>query len=228
MTLPLQAELVGEIRRDLLAAHYSPSERLVETDLAARYKAPRAAVRMALMTLASEGLVERLPHKGAVVRSFTIEEGIEVAETRRELEALCARHAAGAATTMERGELLGIVEAMRIATERREVQNYQELSIRFHERIAEVAADQTARRFLMEIRNHRLNLHFPDAFAEEKGTRDSFAEHEAIGRAIAAGDEDGAEEAMRTHASSVVHLLEAYQQAHPTVVNQNVDDPSDV
>jgi DNA-binding GntR family transcriptional regulator len=222
------AGLVDQIRNDLLSARYSPSERLVESELAARYAAPRAAVHIALIALANEGLVERQPNRGAAVRSFTLEEAIEVAETRRELEALVARHAAAVASTRERGELLGLVEAMRIATQRAEVQDYRDLSVRFHERIGEVSGHATARRFLMEMRNHKLELHFPEAFAESRGTASSFAEHEAIGRAVAAGDTTGAERAMRRHVGSVVALLEEYRASLALSVNQNVDDLADV
>lgn len=204
-----QARLVDAIRGDLLSAHFAPGDRLVEIDLAERYAAPRAAVRTALMTLATEGLVDRQPHRGASVRALTIAEGIEIAEIRRELEALCARHAAEVSGPTERAELLGFVEAMRFATESGRTDDYRELSVRFHERIADVADHETARRFLREIRNHNLAIHFPEAFASD-GTGDSLGQHVAIARAIAAGDGAAAGELMRDHVTQVVGLLERH------------------
>lgn len=206
---PVQARLVDAIRADLLGAAFAPGDRLVEIDLAARYDAPRAAVRTALITLAAEGLVERQPHRGASVRALRIDEGIEIAEIRRELEALCSRHAAEVSTATERAELLGLVEAMRFATEKGATADYRELSVRFHERIADVADHETARKFLREIRNHNLANHFPAAFASDS-TGDSFEQHVAIARAIAAGDADAAGELMREHVSQVVRLLESF------------------
>lgn len=206
---PVQARLVDAIRADLLGAAFAPGDRLVEIDLAARYDAPRAAVRTALITLAAEGLVERQPHRGASVRALRIDEGIEIAEIRRELEALCSRHAAEVSTATERAELLGLVEAMRFATEKGATADYRELSVRFHERIADVADHETARKFLREIRNHNLANHFPAAFASDS-TGDSFEQHVEIARAIAAGDADAAGELMREHVSQVVRLLESF------------------
>lgn len=211
---PAQARLVDAIRADLLGAHFAPGDRLVEADLATRYAAPRAAVRTALITLAAEGIVDRQPHRGASVRALTIDEGIEIAEIRRELEALCSAHAAEVSSPTERGELLGLVEAMRIATERGMVADYQDLSVRFHERIADVSDHETARRFLREIRYHRLNVHFPHAL-DGTGTADSLEQHAGIARAIAAGDAVTADRLMREHVSQVVRVLEDYAATLP-------------
>lgn len=206
---PAQRRLIEAIRGDLLSARFKPGERLVVNVLASRYETPPAAIRTALVTLAAEGLVERPPHRSASVRALTIDEGIEIAEIRRELEALCARHAANVATAAEKGEILGLVEAMRIATNQSLPDEYHELSVRFHDRIADVAQQVTARRFLREMRNHRLDLHFPAAF-ESDTTTDSLLQHEKIARAIADGDPDGSERLMRDHVSEIVALLEQY------------------
>lgn len=214
-----QGDLVDAIRADLLAGRFAPGQRLVEGDLADDYGVPRAAVRMALMTLSVEGLVDRQPHRGASVRELTIAEGIEIARIRGELEGLCARHAAIAAAPRERAELLGFVEAMRIATEHGRHADYLELSAGFHERIAEVSRHDTARRFLREIRNHRLERHFPDIFGG--GTsRDSSEQHAAIGRAIAAGDADAAELAMREHVGHLAEILERHAARRDVAVLQ--------
>jgi len=211
---PAQARLLDAIRGDLLSSHFAPGDRLVEIDLAARYGAPRAAVRTALITLSAEGLVERQPHRGASVRALTIDEGVEIAEIRRELEALCSHHAAEVSTATERAELLGLVEAMRFATEKNAITDYRELSVRFHERIADIADHETARKFLREIRNHNLAIHFPAAF-DSDSTGDSFEQHVAIARAIASGDAEAAGDLMREHVTQVVRLLEEYAAARP-------------
>src|SRR5690606_9631153 len=87
-------DLADRLRADLTRGEYHPRERLIEGDLVARYAMPRATVRAALLQLQAEGLVERTPNRGASVRALTVTEGIELAEVRRELEALCARDAA--------------------------------------------------------------------------------------------------------------------------------------
>ncbi len=205
----MDTSVVDAIRADVLAAVHPPNTRLVELDLAERYGVPRAAVRSALIVLTAEGLVERQPNRGATVRALAIDEGIEIAELRRELEALCASHAAQASSPAERGELLGLVEAMRIATDEGQLGDYRELSGRFHERVAQLSGQETARRLLTEVRNHRLDVHFPEAYASPT-TGDSLAQHAEIARAIAAADPEAAHAAMRAHITRVVDLLSEY------------------
>jgi len=89
-----RAAVDQQIREAILGGEFAPHQRLIEADLSDRFAATRAAVRTALLTLASEGLVERLPNRGARVRAISVEEAIEIVEVRVGLESLCARKAA--------------------------------------------------------------------------------------------------------------------------------------
>jgi DNA-binding GntR family transcriptional regulator len=202
--------VLEEIRTDVLNGVFSPREHLVEADLADRYAAPRAAVREALIALTAEGLIDRRPHRGARVRSLSIEEAIEIAETRVELEALCARHAATAATAEERAGLLARIGTMRLSVAAADHAAYREASIALHEAIAAAARQATARRLLGEIRNHNLHRHFPQAFPQG-GTGASLPDHEDIVIAIVAGDPAAAEQAMRSHVARVAGFLHAHR-----------------
>jgi DNA-binding GntR family transcriptional regulator len=51
------------IRDAIVRGEYSPNQRLIEADLSSTFSASRATVRTALLELASEGLVERLPNR---------------------------------------------------------------------------------------------------------------------------------------------------------------------
>ena len=58
------------IRDAIIHGEYVPNQRLVEADLSDVFSASRATVRTALLQLAGEGLVERLPHRGSRVRAI--------------------------------------------------------------------------------------------------------------------------------------------------------------
>jgi DNA-binding GntR family transcriptional regulator len=45
-------------------------------------------VRFALLQLTNEGLVERIPHRGARVRAVSLDEAIEITEARMAVEGL--------------------------------------------------------------------------------------------------------------------------------------------
>src|SRR5512141_1473106 len=78
------------IRDAIIRGEYAPNQRLIEADLSAAFSASRATVRTALLELAGEGLVERLPNRGSRVRAISVAEAIEILEVRIGVEGLCA------------------------------------------------------------------------------------------------------------------------------------------
>ena len=71
-----------------------PGARLVEADLVAMLGVSRGNVRLAIDALTAEGLVERIPNRGARVRVISADEAVAITEARMALEALIARKAA--------------------------------------------------------------------------------------------------------------------------------------
>lgn len=63
-----------ELRERIVFGGFSPGDRLVESELAARFGVSKTPVREALLTLEAEGLVLLRPHRGAEVSRLTIEE----------------------------------------------------------------------------------------------------------------------------------------------------------
>jgi DNA-binding GntR family transcriptional regulator len=221
-------QLAERLRSDIARGEYHPRERLIESELVATYGYARATVRSALVLLSAEGLVERSPNRGAAVRSLTVEEGIELAEVRRELEALSARDAALRATDDERERLGAALDAMRYAVASDDVHSYRQSSIGFHERVIAMSRHSGTSRQLKTIRMHNLQRHFPAAF-QTGPISESEVDHIAIGEAIIAGDAPRAELAMREHLDRVVRFLEAYRDNRVAArsSDKNVDNPVD-
>ena len=88
------AFIVDELREDILAGGLAPGSRLVECDLTARFSVSRGPVREALRRLAAEGLIDHVPHRGALVRRLAAQAIRELFQIRVEMEALAARLAA--------------------------------------------------------------------------------------------------------------------------------------
>lgn len=206
----IEAEVVTLIRADVLRSTFAPSERLVEADLAERYGVPRAAVRNALVVLASEGLVLREPNVGARVRALTIEEAIELAETRQELESFSARLAATRATDEDRAAIEECLRRLQAATMTEDLSAYADASVDFHVAVGRAAHHGVIRRILAEVRNHRFDHHFPAAFAGGPA-RTSMPDHAEIGRAVLARDPEAAAAAMHRHVGSIVRRLRAWK-----------------
>lgn len=88
------ARVVEELRALILAGDLEPAARLRADALAKRMGTSRTPVREALLVLEREGLVENLPNRGAVVRSFDADDLLDLYEVRGVLEPLSASRAA--------------------------------------------------------------------------------------------------------------------------------------
>ena len=103
--------LRDQLEQDIVTGALRPGERLDEQSLAARFGVSRTPIREALMQLASAGLVELQPRRGAFVASLSLKEVIERFEVMAALEGACGALAARRITDAERRELLEAHEA---------------------------------------------------------------------------------------------------------------------
>jgi DNA-binding GntR family transcriptional regulator len=82
--------LVDSLEEEIVLGWLQPRERLVEEELSRRFGTKRHVVREAIFDLERMGLVERVPNKGAVVRSLDPSEVRQVYDVRIALETLAA------------------------------------------------------------------------------------------------------------------------------------------
>lgn len=88
--------VVKELRNAIVSGALPPGTRLVEFDLAERFAVSRGPVREALRQLDSQGLVTLRPNRGAVVRSLSVEDVLEVYVLRAALGVVAIRQLIGA------------------------------------------------------------------------------------------------------------------------------------
>ena len=82
------------LRELILGGELKPGARIAELTLVERLGASRTPIRMALVRLQEEGLLEALPHGGFAVKDFSEADIHDAIELRGTLEGLAARHAA--------------------------------------------------------------------------------------------------------------------------------------
>jgi DNA-binding GntR family transcriptional regulator len=198
--------VVNEIRGAIIRGQLSPNERLVELDLAQRYSVSRGAVRVALLELVNEGLVDRERHRGARVRMVSLEEAIEISEVRMVIEGLCARKAAEHVTANEATQLRHLVAMMSERTEAGDLMGYSELNAALHDRIREISRHGSAAVIVQRLRNQSVRQQFRLSLMPGRSNV-SVAEHAAIVEAVVAGDGDQAETQMRAHLANVIDTL---------------------
>src|SRR5215211_6835563 len=194
------------LREAIASGELLPSERLVEEDLRRRLGVGRAAVRMPLVRLEHDGLVERERNRGARVRRVSEAEAVEILEVRAALESVAARHAALRATPADVRDLRGLLREMRTRRQRGDLMAVSDANARLHRRIVEISGHATAARLSGLLISQIVRFQYRTVLLPGRPER-SHREHTAIVDAIAAGDGDAAEKAMRRHLGNVARAL---------------------
>jgi DNA-binding GntR family transcriptional regulator len=210
MTAP-RADAYDLLRAEILSGALQPSERLVEADLTARFGVGRAAIRTALARLAQEGLVEHERNRGARVRLVDEHEAAEILEARMVLEGLAARHAAANATPDDVAGLRAILDDMAARLADGDLLGASDRNAVLHARLLAIADHATVARLVAGLRGQLVRFQYRTILVPGRSDR-SLAEHTAIVDAVAAGDADAAEAAMRTHLGHVAQALRATRQ----------------
>ncbi|KAJ04997.1 GntR family transcriptional regulator [Sulfitobacter mediterraneus] len=176
---------------------YRPGDRLVESELADRFGVSRTPVREALQRLETQSLLTR-DGRSLIVASLDHNQTAELYVVRGELEGLAARLAARHATEEEVRVLREMVEA-----DNKLVNDPSALSRsnrRFHKQIHLSSHN----RYLvqqLDLLYRSMALMATTSLAAEGRGELAQAEHDKIVSMIEARDEDGADEALRSHIS---------------------------
>ncbi|GAA3768974.1 GntR family transcriptional regulator [Microbacterium kribbense] len=206
----VSADLTHQLREAIQDAEFAPHQRLIEADLSERFGASRASVRTALLNLANEGLIERLPNRGARVRAITVAEAVEIVEVRMELESLVARKTAQSLTAEDAAVLRelrgGILDAMHEGS----LIQYSRLNQQLDRVIWDASGHATAIGLLERLRAQSARHQFRLSFLPGRATL-SAPEHVAIIDAILARDPEAADHATRVHLAGIIAVLRSQE-----------------
>lgn len=194
------------IRNAIVRGEYAPNQRLIEADLSDTFAASRATVRTALLELANEGLVERLPNKGSRVRAISVDEAIEILEVRIGVEGLCAAKTAASITDDEITEFQKLRQDMIDAVAEGDLVEYSRLNQLLDQRVRVLSRHATASEVLSRLHAQSVRHQFKLSSRPQRA-KVSVLEHAAIIDAIVARDPEAAERAVREHLLLVIGAL---------------------
>jgi DNA-binding GntR family transcriptional regulator len=192
------AAIASALEEDLESGRLQPGESLDERGLAERFGVSRTPVRQALQQFVEQGLVQVVPRRGAVVVSVSVPELMMLLDFLAELESICARFACRRITRNQRAELIAAHEEGAAATEADDVHAYARANKRFHGVLYRACANTFVVEQVVRIRR-RTNAYAIRRFEQVGRLRESHAEHDAVVRAMLAGDPEACGRAMAVH-----------------------------
>lgn len=203
----IDMKLADQIEAIVLSGELPAGAKLDEMVLARRFNVSRTPVREALRRLASAGIVDIVPNRGAFVATLSDEQLHDMFIAMGELEATCGRLAAISMTPRERQALQRLHDRMHEAVERDDVTAFGEMNEAFHNLFYRGCHNAYLGELASALRK-RLSLYRRTQFRNEQRLRASFAEHDAVVRAVIMGDPGRAHAAMLRHFDVVEHSVQ--------------------
>jgi DNA-binding GntR family transcriptional regulator len=204
----LSDAVVDRLRAAIWSGVYAPGDRLVERRLAREFGISHIPLREALARLTEEGLVEKLPRRGARVASLTPRMLEEVSSLRVVLEQFVVRRLKDRFTTEAHAELQAIVDRMVEAADQHDLVRVHELDQQFHQRLWELTDHTLLVELAAQMRSR--TSHFYRAAAASLGpdeVRRHADSHQQLLDVIASGDRRAAERAMQQHVEQAAQRI---------------------
>ena len=206
----LRHEVTDSLRKAIASGLLEPGQRLMEVDLAQELGVSRLPVREAIRNLEHEGLLVSIPHRGTFVVEVTESDIREMFSLREALEALAARLVAERANQEEVQSLQRLVDAMGVASGRRNYADLFAIDTTFHTQLCSMTGHMRLLKHWQLVYGQWQTL---DSLMNEVpvlnalpidhpviSTLDHFSDmHQGLVDAIEAHDPDLAEAMMRKH-----------------------------
>ena len=196
-----------QLREAILRGRIPAGTRLIESKLAEMMGVSRTPVREAVSRLESDGLIERLPFGGVVVRDLSAEL-VETFEIRQLLEGYAARLAAARITAEEVAELEDACKVGQFKFEDTSFEERAALNRLFHEVLAKASHNRKLIRLISECYEYAVTQETLPFYRPELARR-HLAQHMEIVEALRARDGVWAERITRKHLDDVLRTIKA-------------------
>ena len=202
----LHDAVLNQLRDMIIEGALPPGSRINEGQVGAALGVSRTPLREAIKTLASEGLVEIMPAKGAVVRRFSETDIREILEVLKALEQAAARFVCSRGAEADIAAILALHEQMMLLYAARNRLAYFKLNQSIHSSIVRAAGNavlaQTHEQLQARIKRIRfIGNETPDRWAA------AVAEHEEMNDALCVRDGERLAEVLGRHLDKTVERV---------------------
>lgn len=216
LKLETAPDLVDQVYRALLDAisegSLAPGQRITQEDIAEQLAVSRQPVLQALRLLKKDGFVHDAPGRGVLVAPLDVGWMLRVYEVRGALDALAARLAAQQRVRLD----AKLIEQGRKAARGKNVKAMIDADMAFHDAIYVASGNPLIGQSALQHWRH-LRRVMGAVLREERQREAVWDEHEAIAKAIAAGDAAGAVRLIEEHsqhaggnlAAQLTHVLKS-------------------
>ncbi len=206
---PLHEETINRLRDLIVRGELAPGARLNERVLTAQLGVSRTPLREAIKLLATEGLVELLPNRGAVVAPIEPARIAETLAVMGALESLAGELACAQASDRDIAEIRALHYEMLAMHARGDLDGYFRYNQAIHLRLVEASSNAVLAQTYRQLNANVRRVRYMANLSPERWDA-AVKEHEAILAALAARDAARLKRLLRDHLSAkLATVLEA-------------------
>jgi DNA-binding GntR family transcriptional regulator len=193
---PLSERIAETIRTNILKGVIKPGERLVEPKLSEQLGISRTPIREALRHLESEGFIEIIPRRGAIVTEITDKDVDEIFVIKIKLESLSAKLAT---TRLSMDEIFRMKElASKVSDGSPRVGQMVNWNSEFHDTFIRNCGNERLIKILSSLQQ-QFKRATVFSFSETGRTKEVAKEHHDIIEAMEKRDADSVEKLVEKH-----------------------------
>jgi len=204
----LHDEAAARLRALILSGDLPPRSRLNEKDLSEAFGVSRTPLREAFKILATEGLIDLLPNRGARVAGVSAAEIDDMIEVVAGLEATAGELASDRMSDAEIAAVGALHDAMIAAHARGDVDGYFSRNRAIHDAIMAAARNATLRELYERLQGRIQRARFQAPKTEAQWRR-AIEDHERILSLLRARQGEALGRALRAHVRSKKQIIAA-------------------
>lgn len=198
--------IAEKITEQIIRGAIRPGEKIVETVYAEEFGTSRAPVREALYLLTIQGLVERIPRRGAVVKGYSDDEIRNILEIRMFLESLAVKrmkdYGLDQVLLQKMNDLIN--EMVKVNND---IESYAKLNQQFHNYIIKMSKSEMIKSMYERLGIPLLSLQ-RISFIGEKKIEKSITEHKIILKHLTERDFTMTNEILLEHNQEMLHRID--------------------
>jgi len=159
---PLRDRIASSIRNAIMDGRLQPGSRLTEQELVSMLGVSRTPLREALLLLDSEGFINILPRKGAVVTKISESDVQDIYGAKSILESAAAKLACDKISIEEIEELSVLTDEMELTAKdkRKDYRTLLNLNAEFHQLLSDAGGNKKISQFIRNLRDQTLRYNY--------------------------------------------------------------------
>ena len=193
------------MRSLIVESQIKPGERVPELEISKDLGVSRTPIREALKVLASEGLVDLLPLRGAVVKTFSDKDASDILEVMGLLENFAAQKACQA-DQKKIDRVLAMHKKMKLLFFKGKRPEYFELNQKIHDSLVEMSGNESLMMVHSMLSKRMRSLRYSGNSTPDNW-RGALEDHEVIATALGKRDMKAIKKAVNDHFANTIQRV---------------------